>query len=115
MKNKMKDTKKDPSEKMLDELVQDIFISSIDGKFKNSSDTIMEKLNEFIFTCGNEIKSVDQKINAHKNSFFEFTEELNFTTDDIKSSLTSLSLEEKTRHQLTQENINNQFVENKKR
>ncbi len=111
MRNKMKDIKKDPSEKMLDELVQDIFISSIDGKFKNNSDTIMEKLNEFIFTCDNGIESIDKKINAHKNSFVEFTEELNSTTDEIKSSLTSISLEEEKRHQLVQEILNSKTDE----
>lgn len=110
MKNKIKDNKKDSSERMLDELVQDIFVSSIEDKFKDNSNVLMEKIDELSFHLNENIKGVNNKIGLHKKSF----EALNSTTDDIKSSLTFLSLEEETRHQFTQENINNKFGETNK-
>ncbi|MDY3693064.1 MAG: hypothetical protein SO066_00010 [Proteus mirabilis] len=102
MKNKIKDNKKDPSERMLDELVQDIFVSSIDDKFKDNSNILTEKINELSFNLNENIKGVNNKISSHKKSF----EALNSTTNEIKSSLTSISLEEEKRHQLVQEILN---------
>lgn len=107
MKNKIKDNKKEPSEKMLDELVQDIFVSSIDDKFKNNSDIVMDKIDELNFNLSENIKGVNNKLNSHKKSL----DDLKSTNENIQSTLISISLEEEQRNLLLQNNTNNRFDE----